>query len=302
MKYETTINHAGISSIQMTTKTDLVDWCLLDYIANFETFEKAKKLNGKVWINFKHLISEMPILGLNTKSSVSMRFKKLRELGLLETTQSVADQKLYAQTSELYKTASNFCAHTVHDEKPTVQIDEHPVHENEHKAVNKDYLINNLKDISFSCRAADVSEKSDDSVLTEKEDAVIELTSDQQECFDWASSHTTKNGFSWCTATVDLKTFLRVYNFTGGKLKAQFDAHKKAQQAIKQTGLNSEIFCKSTGGNYATRDELNQYKHLSPAQIAIRKANGIGEFAPNYARNIYDADYTRNFYDADHTG
>lgn len=63
MKFATTINHAGIASIQMQTKTDLVDWCLLDYIANFESFDKAKKLNGKVWINFKHLISEMPMLG-----------------------------------------------------------------------------------------------------------------------------------------------------------------------------------------------------------------------------------------------
>ena len=277
MKFATTINHAGIASIQMQTKTDLVDWCLLDYIANFESFEKAKKLNGKVWINFKHLISEMPMLGLNSKSSVSNRIKKLRVLGLLETSQDLTDQKLYAQTSELYKTAANFCAYTVLQEKPTVQTEKQTVPENEHKAVNNDYLINNLNQKPFSSSQAD-------------EKTVISLSAEQQEVFDWAATHTSKSGFSWCTATTSIETFLHVFNFPNGKLKAQYDAHKKAQQVLKTTGLNSEIHCKTTGGNYETRSKFNQPSRLSPSE-RIRKANGLGEYAPTsgFNGNVYES-------------
>lgn len=252
MKFATTINHAGIASIQMTSKTDLVDWCLLDYIANFESFDKAKKLNGKVWINFKHLIAEMPMLGLNTKSSVSNRIKKLRDLGLLETAQDLTDQKLYAQTSELYKTASNFCAYTVLQEKPPVQIDEPPVPENEHKAVNNDYLINNQNQKPFSSSQAD-------------EKTVISLSAEQQDVFDWAVTHS-----FWHTATVSLETFKHVFHFPNGKLKAQFDAHKKSRAPWTVDGIQSDkSFTKSTGGHYASNTKSNQHSGLSKYDAAF---------------------------------
>lgn len=246
MKFSTTINHAGIASIQMQTKTDLVDWCLLDYIANFESCAKAKKLGDKVWINFKHLISEMPMLGLNSKSSVSNRIKKLRGLGLLETSQDLTDQKLYAQTSELYKTAANFCAYTVLQEKPTVQTEKQTVPESEHKAVNNDYLINNQNQNPFSSSQAD-------------EKTVISLSAEQQDVFDWAVTHS-----FWNTATTSLETFLHVFNFPNGKLKAQYDAHKKARSTWTVDGLNSEkLNTKSTGGHYASNTKSNQPIGLS---------------------------------------
>lgn len=246
MKFSTTINHAGVASIGMIGKTDLVDWCLLDYISNFEACEKAKKLGEKVWINFKHLIAEMPMLGLNSKSSVSNRIKKLRVLGLLETSQDLTDQKLYAQTSELYKTAANFCAYTVLQEKPTVQTEKQPVHESEHKTVNQDYLINNLNQNHFSSSPAE-------------EKTVISLSPEQQEVFDWAVTHS-----FWHTATVSLETFKHVLDFPNGKLKAQYDAHKKARETWIASGIQSEkSFTNKTGGNYETRGKFNQPANLS---------------------------------------
>lgn len=279
MKYATTINHAGIASIQMQTKTDLVDWCLLDYIANFESFEKAKKLNGKVWINFKHLISEMPMLGLNSKSSVSNRIKKLRVLGLLETSQDLTDQKLYAQTSELYKTAANFCAYTVLQEKPPVQTEKQTVPENEHKAVNNDYLINNQNQKPFSSSQAD-------------EKTVISLSAEQQEVFDWAVTHP-----HWCTATVSLETFIHVHDFPNGKLKAQYDAHKKAQSAIKHTGLNSEIFVNKTGGNYETRSKFNQSEKLSNLELGkLARQQMLADYYASLGDNATPVNNTNTIY------
>lgn len=264
MKFSTTINHAGVASIGMIGKTDLVDWCLLDYIANFEACEKAKKLGDKVWINFKHLIAEMPMLGLNTKSSVSMRIEKLRKLGLLEKTQSVADQKLYIQTSELYKTASNFCAYTVLQKQPTVQTEKQSVRENEHKAVNQDYLINNLNQNPFS--SSQPGEKIE-----------ISLTSEQQEVFDWAVTHS-----HWCTATVSLETFIHVYDFPNGRLKAQFNAHKKARTTSTVNGLQSDkSITKKSEVNHAIPAQQNQQVNHKEAETLRRAEFMKAEYSRN---------------------
>jgi hypothetical protein len=248
MKYSTTINHAGIASIDMISKTDLVDWCLLDYIANFESCENSKKLGDKVWLNFKHLISEMPMLGLNKKSSVSMRVKKLRELGLIETIQSVADQKLYAKTSELYKSAANFCVQTVRAEKQTVRQSEHKTDNNKH-----------IKDFSSYPAGA---QKIDEDIAGEKAEAIISLTSEQQSCFDWAVTHT-----FWHTATVCLKTFLHVYNFENGKLKAQFEANQKTRLPWTVDAFINDVVAKqhskqSAGESHAT-GKYNRSSNLS---------------------------------------
>ena len=99
-------------------------------------------------------------------------------------------------------------------------------------------------------------EKSDEILTVEKSDEV--LTDEQQEVFDWAVVHA-----YWYTATISIATFLKVYAHHNGVLKAQFNAHKKAQSATKQTGLNSEIFVNKTGGNYETRGKFNQHGSVS---------------------------------------
>lgn len=108
----------------------------------------------------------------------------------------------------------------------------------------------------------------------------ISLSAEQQEVFDWAVTHS-----FWHTATVSLETFKYVLDFPNGKLKAQFDAHKKAQTATKQTGLNSEIFVNKTGGNYETRGKFNQSEKL-PAWKRVAQKCGFNEQQP---ANIYDS-------------
>lgn len=80
--------------------TDLVDWALIDFISKFYASPKAKLYKGHVWINYKNLISEMPLCKLSTKQSVSRRISKLRDLNLITTIQC-EEKKLYARITQL---------------------------------------------------------------------------------------------------------------------------------------------------------------------------------------------------------
>ena len=114
----------------------------------------------------------------------------------------------------------------------------------------------------------------------EKTDEVLTLTPEQQEVFDWAATHTSKSGFSWCTATTSIETFLHVFNFPNGKLKAQYDAHKKARETWTVNGLNSEkSFTNKTGGNYETRNTFNQPSRLSKHDQQSQRFNDARERA-----------------------
>jgi hypothetical protein len=70
---------------------DLIDLALFDYIRSIciSDSPKLKRMesDGKIftWLDYGHLIENMPLLGIRDKSSLSRRIKKLRNLGLIET-------------------------------------------------------------------------------------------------------------------------------------------------------------------------------------------------------------------------
>jgi hypothetical protein len=100
MKYSININQAGIVEHGLHTKTDLVDWAIIDYLMQWyfterkKTVYDAEKETQFVWINYNHLIQEMPLIKIRTKSHISERIKKLRDLGLIET-YLTKDKSLY---------------------------------------------------------------------------------------------------------------------------------------------------------------------------------------------------------------
>jgi hypothetical protein len=146
MKYTILINQAGIVDAGFHTKTDVIDWCLLDYIFSWEANKKVARRDGKVWINYKHLISEMPLLGLNTKGAIANRIKKLRELGLLETLQDEGDKRLYVLTTAIYYDITQFRGvhqneQGVHQNEQGVHQNEQGVHQNEHSYNHQDTTI-----------------------------------------------------------------------------------------------------------------------------------------------------------------
>ena len=65
---------------------DLIDLSLLRWFVDFTTSPKMKKMivNDKIyyWINYRHVIEEMPILGLQ-KVAIARRFKKMADNDVL---------------------------------------------------------------------------------------------------------------------------------------------------------------------------------------------------------------------------
>lgn len=108
MKYSININQAGIADAGFADgKTDLIDWAIIDYINTFATNPAAVTQNGRVWINYRHLLDQMPLLGLRTKSALSGRISKLQDLGLLSVDYD-ADKRLFAKLTARCHDAINF--------------------------------------------------------------------------------------------------------------------------------------------------------------------------------------------------
>ena len=105
MKYSININQAGIADAGFADKTDIVDWAIIDYIFGWQCHPKATRIGSMAWINYQHLIEEMPILGLKTKQAVQKRISKLLTLGLISVEYD-KDERLYAGAS---KTAYDIC-------------------------------------------------------------------------------------------------------------------------------------------------------------------------------------------------
>ncbi len=107
MKYTTLINTAGVCSIGMENSTDANDWMIIDYIKDWFSNPKATFCNGHVWINYKHILSELPLLPLRSKSAVSSRISKLESLGLITVTYD-SNGRLFAKLTALSHEACTF--------------------------------------------------------------------------------------------------------------------------------------------------------------------------------------------------
>jgi hypothetical protein len=100
MKYFILINQLGIVESGLHTKTDMIDWAIIDYLQQWYFAERKKAIfntddnNHYVWVNYNHLIQEMPLLGIKDKDAITMRFKKLKKLNLIKTIQT-KDNSLY---------------------------------------------------------------------------------------------------------------------------------------------------------------------------------------------------------------
>jgi hypothetical protein len=110
----------------------------LDYILTWSTNPKAQRLGEAVWVNYRHLIAEMPLLGLRSKSAVANRIEKLRRLDLIKT-RADENQRVFVQLTERFHEIVCFRGSQppVHQNERGVQTDELTVHEGEHLLVNQ---------------------------------------------------------------------------------------------------------------------------------------------------------------------
>jgi hypothetical protein len=101
MKYSIYINQVGIIQAKLLEQTDFKDWAIIDYLKDWYFSGYSKKISvteedkhiDYVWVNYNHLIESMPMLKFD-KNDLSLRFKKLKKLGLIKTHQT-KDNTLY---------------------------------------------------------------------------------------------------------------------------------------------------------------------------------------------------------------
>ncbi|MDD3807374.1 MAG: hypothetical protein PHE86_04985 [Candidatus Marinimicrobia bacterium] len=104
MKYGIYINQVGVTDNGLVDKTDMVDWAIIDYLYHWYFAENSKVIIQKnvryVWVNYNHLMKEMPMLRIKDKDAISARFKKLKKLGLIETWQAKDNTLYFSITSK----------------------------------------------------------------------------------------------------------------------------------------------------------------------------------------------------------
>ena len=108
MKYYININQVAL----VNSKLDLKDAAILEYLRAFCSVDdkKIKQLtiseNGidykYTWINFNHLIKEMPLLGIKQKASISERIKKIEKSGYIKVFRA-PDMSIYIRLTAKIK-------------------------------------------------------------------------------------------------------------------------------------------------------------------------------------------------------
>ncbi len=162
MKYSILINQLGVVKAGLQKTTDMVDWALLEYVADWQVHGGGVMLDDHVWLNYQHLIDEMPLLGLNKKNSVANRVKKLIGLDLL-TTRHDDDGRCYAKVTRRYSEIVRFrpdgeTAMSIIRIKTDTPVprEEHPVPREEHTINNQ--LITNQEQTKLNARENEKTE------------------------------------------------------------------------------------------------------------------------------------------------
>ncbi|MCX8015269.1 MAG: hypothetical protein N2748_04545 [candidate division WOR-3 bacterium] len=105
MKYTITINQYAIFVNGLINKTDAIDWAIVDYLKDFALYKKAKKIVHKgeeyIWLNYTHLIVNMPLIRIRSKMGITKRIYKLKNLGLIKTIQDKDNTLYYTFTDRL---------------------------------------------------------------------------------------------------------------------------------------------------------------------------------------------------------
>ena len=107
MKYSIQINQKAI--FENSKELDIIDAAILDYLIHFCSSDdkKVKQMNFTeegttyryTWINYSHLIEEMPLLPINTKSAIGERIKKIEKAGYIKAFRA-PDNTIYIRLTE----------------------------------------------------------------------------------------------------------------------------------------------------------------------------------------------------------
>lgn len=86
MQYNIRINQLALSGEK---NLDITDCAILDYLIwiclSQDSRVEKQRYKGYTWVNYKHLIQEMPLLRIKSTSSISVRINKLVKAKLIKT-------------------------------------------------------------------------------------------------------------------------------------------------------------------------------------------------------------------------
>ncbi|MEO0091265.1 MAG: hypothetical protein ABIK61_00940 [candidate division WOR-3 bacterium] len=173
MKYTITINQLGILYAGLIFETDLIDWAIVDYLKDFIYYKQSKRViyQGEeyIWLNYKHLMSSMPLIHLPDKRTLWRRISKLRRLGLIKTLKTKDNTLYYTFTDRLVDICFSKKSHIkrLKDKGPVSNMDTGPVsimdtggvsnmdtaqYITKYQLETNNQLVtkNNINDISFS--------------------------------------------------------------------------------------------------------------------------------------------------------
>ncbi len=147
MKFSILINQLAVFNAGLADDTDLNDWAIVDYIQSWINHPKAQRMGDKVWLNYKHLIKNMPILSFKTKGAVSARINKLKDFGVIDTEQDDVG-RLFVSISELGHSIISFHEGSaeivpVQQNKQAIQSNEQGVQSNEQGVQQNELILNN---------------------------------------------------------------------------------------------------------------------------------------------------------------
>lgn len=133
MKYTITINQKLLSTTTLDIKDGAIIGYLWDLHASVSPKVERKRLDGYTWFDYSHLLSEMPLLKIKSKSALSPRINKIQEQGLIKTIRKTVSGKprlyfkptekmegLYSSNGESLFTKTNG---TVHENEPIIILD-----------------------------------------------------------------------------------------------------------------------------------------------------------------------------------
>ncbi|MHA1329804.1 MAG: hypothetical protein ACTSR2_01885, partial [Candidatus Hodarchaeales archaeon] len=165
MKYTLSINQLVLSQYDLDIKDAaildyLIAWCQADDRTSKQILVKEKEGGREyryTWINYNHLIREMPLLKIKQKASISTRIKKLSKVGFIKTFQA-KNREMYIRLTEKIK--------ELHFGE-AVSLNKHPVSLNKQAvSLNKHKHNNNI--ISINNKIINTNSESKDSLSTKK--------------------------------------------------------------------------------------------------------------------------------------
>ena len=141
MKYNININQLVLAY----TKLDLIESAIIDYLYFICTTPNTKiddeRIDGFTWVNYRHLMKDMPLLRIKSKSAITPRIRKIEKAGYILS--RIIGQKMYIKI--LPKIGELFTNTNGHNSKDpeTVHFGERlPIRENEHDNNTNSYKNN----------------------------------------------------------------------------------------------------------------------------------------------------------------